>query len=113
MSAWMCTTYQAIRVRRPCKMAIASPLNRRCSFQSFCSTNVNESFHQVLSGFTVYFYSNEFSAFSGVYVPNDDRWPVHFRGIGIRIEDSVCVDDEEPYVLTTEAVKEVCTSIVF
>ena len=44
---------------------------------------------------------------SGIYVPNDDRWPVHFRGIGIRIEDSVCVDDEHPYVLTTEAVKEV------
>ena len=23
----------------------------------------------------------------GIYVPNDDRWPVHFRGLGIRIED--------------------------
>ncbi|ROW03086.1 hypothetical protein VMCG_05780 [Cytospora schulzeri] len=43
----------------------------------------------------------------GVYVPDDDRWPVHFRGMGIRIEDSVCVDDEGPLVLTTEAVKEV------
>lgn len=43
----------------------------------------------------------------GVYVPDDDRWPEHFRGMGIRIEDSVCVDDEGPLVLTTEAVKEV------
>jgi intermediate cleaving peptidase 55 len=43
----------------------------------------------------------------GVYVPDDDRWPKHFRGMGIRIEDSVCVDDESPLVLTTEAVKEI------
>lgn len=44
----------------------------------------------------------------GVYVPeDDDRWPVHFRGLGVRIEDSVCVDDTSPIVLTTEAVKEV------
>ncbi|KAH7151820.1 peptidase M24, structural domain-containing protein [Dactylonectria estremocensis] len=43
----------------------------------------------------------------GVYVPNDDRWPAAFRGMGVRIEDSVCVDDDSPYVLTTEAVKEV------
>ena len=50
---------------------------------------------------------------SGIYVPNDDRWPAHFRGIGIRIEDSVCVDDEHPYVLTTEAVKEVTTQFFF
>ncbi|TVY68773.1 Intermediate cleaving peptidase [Lachnellula suecica] len=43
----------------------------------------------------------------GVYVPDDERWPAHFRGIGIRIEDSVCVQDDSPLVLTTEAVKEV------
>ncbi|EAS35841.1 xaa-Pro dipeptidase app [Coccidioides immitis RS] len=43
----------------------------------------------------------------GIYVPDDERWPEHFRGIGIRIEDSVCVGDESPLVLTTEAVKEV------
>lgn len=43
----------------------------------------------------------------GVYVPDDERWPEHFRGMGIRIEDSVCVDDDGPLVLTTEAVKEV------
>lgn len=42
----------------------------------------------------------------GVYVPDDERWPRHFRRMGIRIEDSVCVDDS-PLVLTTEAVKEV------
>ena len=44
---------------------------------------------------------------SGLYIPDDDRWPEHFRGIGIRIEDSVCVQDDGPLVLTTEAVKEV------
>ncbi|KAL5336650.1 peptidase M24, structural domain-containing protein [Aspergillus crustosus] len=43
----------------------------------------------------------------GIYVPDDDRWPAHFRGIGIRIEDSVCVGDDNPIVLTTEAVKEI------
>lgn len=43
----------------------------------------------------------------GVYVPDDERWPAWARGIGIRIEDSVCVDDGAPLVLTTEAVKEV------
>ncbi|KAJ5646932.1 hypothetical protein N7490_003304 [Penicillium lividum] len=43
----------------------------------------------------------------GIYVPDDERWPAHFRGIGIRIEDSVCVGDEHPIVLTPEAVKEV------
>lgn len=43
----------------------------------------------------------------GVYVPDDERWPRHFRGMGIRIEDSICVDDESPFVLSTEAVKEV------
>ncbi|PGH11153.1 hypothetical protein AJ80_07255 [Polytolypa hystricis UAMH7299] len=43
----------------------------------------------------------------GVYVPNDERWPEQFRGIGIRIEDSVCIGDDNPLVLTTEAVKEI------
>ncbi|TLD32421.1 putative xaa-pro dipeptidase app protein [Venturia nashicola] len=43
----------------------------------------------------------------GIYVPNDERWPAHFRGMGIRIEDSVCVQKESPLVFTTEAVKEV------
>jgi len=43
----------------------------------------------------------------GVYVPDDERWPKHFRGLAVRIEDSVCVDEEGPVVLTTEAVKEV------
>lgn len=43
----------------------------------------------------------------GVYVPVDDRWPKHFQGMGIRIEDSICIRADDPYVLTTEAVKEV------
>ena len=47
--------------------------------------------------------------YRGLYIPNDDRWPVHFRGLNIRIEDSICVQSEHPLVLTTEAVKEVRT----
>ena len=43
----------------------------------------------------------------GVYVPDDERFPKHFRGLAVRIEDSVCVDETGPLVLTTEAVKEV------
>ncbi|PHH74003.1 hypothetical protein CDD80_3424 [Ophiocordyceps camponoti-rufipedis] len=43
----------------------------------------------------------------GVYVPDEAGWPQHFRGMGIRIEDSVCVDQDSPLILTTEAVKEV------
>ncbi|TQN72939.1 Intermediate cleaving peptidase 55 [Colletotrichum shisoi] len=43
----------------------------------------------------------------GIYVPDTDRWPKSFRGLGVRIEDSICVDEESPYILTTEAVKEI------
>lgn len=43
----------------------------------------------------------------GIYVPDDERWPRHFRGMGIRIEDSLCVDEESPLILSAEAVKEV------
>ena len=43
----------------------------------------------------------------GIYVPDTDDWPAAFRGMGIRIEDSVCVGEENPLVLTTEAVKEI------
>ncbi|MCJ1234257.1 hypothetical protein MMC14_002216 [Varicellaria rhodocarpa] len=43
----------------------------------------------------------------GLYIPDTDQWPKHFRGMGIRIEDSIAVQEEHPYVLTTEAVKEV------
>ena len=43
----------------------------------------------------------------GIYVPDDERWPRHFRNMGVRIEDSVSVQEEGPYVLTTEAVKEI------
>lgn len=43
----------------------------------------------------------------GIYVADDDRWPKHFRGMGIRIEDSVCIQNESPLIFTTEAVKEV------
>lgn len=48
----------------------------------------------------------------GIYVPDDERWPAWARGIGMRIEDSVCVDEEGPLILTTEAVKEVSLSVL-
>lgn len=40
-------------------------------------------------------------------MPDDERWPEHFRGLAIRIEDSVCVTEEHAYILTTEAAKEI------
>lgn len=43
----------------------------------------------------------------GVYVPDDERWPKHFRNMGVRIEDSVSVQEDTPFLLTAEAVKEV------
>lgn len=43
----------------------------------------------------------------GVYVPNDERWPAEYRGMGIRIEDDVAVGDDINVVLTAEAAKEV------
>jgi intermediate cleaving peptidase 55 len=43
----------------------------------------------------------------GVYVPDDERFPKHFRGLAVRIEDSVCVEEDSQIVLTAEAVKEV------
>ncbi|XDG06138.1 hypothetical protein ABKA04_005753 [Annulohypoxylon sp. FPYF3050] len=43
----------------------------------------------------------------GVYVPDDARWPKAFRGLGVRIEDSIAIGDDSPFILTTEAVKEV------
>lgn len=47
----------------------------------------------------------------GLYIPCTDAYPERFRGIGLRIEDSVCVQEEHPLVLTTEAVKEVTPTI--
>lgn len=43
----------------------------------------------------------------GVYVPNDDRFPKHFRGIGIRIEDDVVVGEHDYEVLTSDTLKEI------
>ena len=44
----------------------------------------------------------------GVYVPVDDeRWPAAFRGLGMRIEDSVRIGRNRAEVLTASAVKEV------
>ncbi|EPQ28053.1 uncharacterized protein PFL1_04380 [Pseudozyma flocculosa PF-1] len=43
----------------------------------------------------------------GVYVPYDDRFPKHFQGIGIRIEDDIAVGERDNVVLSAEAPKEV------
>lgn len=43
----------------------------------------------------------------GVYVPADDRFPKHFHGIGIRIEDNVAVGKDNYEVLTEDTLKEV------
>lgn len=49
----------------------------------------------------------------GLYIPDTDEWPEHFRGLNVRIEDSICVQEEHPLVLTTEAVKEVRSVSIF
>lgn len=43
----------------------------------------------------------------GVYMPDDARWPERFRGLALRIEDSVIIGDDKPEVLTATAVKEI------
>lgn len=43
----------------------------------------------------------------GVYVPDSDEWPRHFRGIGIRIEDNVVIGQDSHEVLTVDALKEI------
>ncbi|ANB13661.1 Icp55p [Sugiyamaella lignohabitans] len=43
----------------------------------------------------------------GVYVPISDKFPKHFQGIGIRIEDNVVVGPESNEVLTVDALKEI------
>ena len=43
----------------------------------------------------------------GIYVPDDERWPKHFRNMAVRIEDSISIGEEEPLVLTSLAVKEI------
>lgn len=43
----------------------------------------------------------------GVYVPDDRRWPVHFRNMGIRVEDFLCVRKDSTIVFSSTAVKEV------
>ncbi|KAJ3069554.1 hypothetical protein HDU98_007373 [Podochytrium sp. JEL0797] len=43
----------------------------------------------------------------GLYVPDDERFPERYRGIGVRIEDDVVIGKEGCLVLTSEAPKEV------
>lgn len=43
----------------------------------------------------------------GVYIPDDPKWPAHFRNIGIRIEDDIAVGQNAYVNLTVEACKEI------
>jgi intermediate cleaving peptidase 55 len=43
----------------------------------------------------------------GVYVPDDERWPERFRGLAMRVEDSVIIGKDAPEVLTATAAKEI------
>ena len=43
----------------------------------------------------------------GIYVPISSKYPKHFRGMGIRIEDEVLVGKQHPTVLSVAAPKEV------
>lgn len=43
----------------------------------------------------------------GVYVPVDPKWPKHFQGIGIRIEDDVVVKKDSYEVITADTLKEI------
>lgn len=54
--------------------------------------------------------TNHMFVIRAIYVPRDDRFPSHFHGIGIRIEDSVCVDETTSLVLSSNAAKEVLIS---
>ena len=43
----------------------------------------------------------------GVYIPkNDNRFPLKYRGVGIRIEDDVVIAKNSPIVLSVDAPKE-------
>ena len=45
----------------------------------------------------------------GVYIPEDDKWPKHFQGIGVRVEDDIVVgkSNDEIINLTSGCVKEI------
>ncbi|ODV98167.1 hypothetical protein PACTADRAFT_83490 [Pachysolen tannophilus NRRL Y-2460] len=43
----------------------------------------------------------------GIYVPDDMRWPKHFRNLGIRIEDNIAIQRDSQINLTVEAAKEI------
>ncbi|KAH3673629.1 hypothetical protein WICMUC_003532 [Wickerhamomyces mucosus] len=43
----------------------------------------------------------------GIYVPDDPKYPAHYRNIGIRIEDNIAIDDQTFTNLTAEAAKEI------
>lgn len=43
----------------------------------------------------------------GVYIPKDNKWPKHFQGIGIRIEDDIVVKESSYENITADTLKEI------
>ena len=45
----------------------------------------------------------------GLYIPDDEKWPKHYRGMGIRIEDCVVIGEQKGHetILSVDAVKEI------
>ncbi|POW06088.1 hypothetical protein PSHT_10506 [Puccinia striiformis] len=43
----------------------------------------------------------------GIYVPDEDHYPKHFRGIGIRVEDMVHIREDDQVILSCNTPKEV------
>lgn len=60
-----------------------------------------------LGGFESFAVDQTITIEPGCYVPQDDQWPKHFRGLALRIEDSIAVGKEVPTILSVEAVKEI------
>lgn len=91
--------HQVNRVTRLCKLVNALPSNRKCGYSRGFGERLRNPFLDMPC--------LRPCLRRGLYIPDTDAYPAHFRGLGIRIEDSVCVQDDNPLVLTTEAVKEV------
>ncbi|KAI5965211.1 ICP55 [Candida pseudojiufengensis] len=62
-----------------------------------------------ISRYTKLIEGNVITIEPGLYIPYDDKWPKHFQGIGIRIEDDVVVgkSNDEIINLTSGCVKEI------
>ncbi|EGV62331.1 aminopeptidase [Yamadazyma tenuis] len=62
-----------------------------------------------VSKFTKLLPGNVVTIEPGLYIPKDDKWPKHYQGIGVRVEDDVAVGQtfKDSINLTSGCVKEV------